>query len=303
MKIYWKDFQGSDSTLWSHEWSKHGTCVSTLETTCYSNYVPQEEVADYFEKVVGIFRALPTYTTLETAGIIPDPSKTYTRTEIQDALQEMHGAPVSLGCRRGALDEVWYHFDVKGSIQSGIFVAAEPVGGKSTCPVTGIRYVPKNPTSIPTTTGRQTRTTTRTAIPTSTDPPGQAFTGAGFLQVLMDGSPKGCLISDGSWFTSGTCGTYHAEDDASDATDLSADDHMFTLTSSKGPCGFIDGSFKCGRSVGKQDIFHSAEGGLLALKTNTTFYAEKVPAHAQRAKLFSEQGDKEIELEIEWQAK
>jgi hypothetical protein len=61
MKEYWKDYKGDDESLYSHEFSKHGTCVSTLEPKCYTDYYPQEEVVDYFNKTVEIFQRLPSY--------------------------------------------------------------------------------------------------------------------------------------------------------------------------------------------------------------------------------------------------
>lgn len=38
-----------------------GTCVSTLETRCYDEYYPQQEVVDYFDKAVEVFQKLPSY--------------------------------------------------------------------------------------------------------------------------------------------------------------------------------------------------------------------------------------------------
>ena len=61
MRDYWKDFRGDDATLWEHEWNKHGTCISTLETQCYTDYIPQEEVVDYFDKAVDLFKGLPSF--------------------------------------------------------------------------------------------------------------------------------------------------------------------------------------------------------------------------------------------------
>ena len=61
MSSFWKGIQ-SDEHIWEHEWSKHGTCVSTLEPECYGDdYVETEEVIDYFAKAVEIFQTLPTY--------------------------------------------------------------------------------------------------------------------------------------------------------------------------------------------------------------------------------------------------
>lgn len=38
-----------------------GTCISTLETRCYDEYYPQQEVVDYFDKAVEVFERLPSY--------------------------------------------------------------------------------------------------------------------------------------------------------------------------------------------------------------------------------------------------
>lgn len=143
MDRYWKDYQGDDENLWSHEWSKHGTCVSTLDTRCYVDYHPQQEVVDYFEAAVALFKTLPTYDTLAAAGVLPSRSRTWTKEEIHTPLKKMHSAGVTLRCRGKMLTEVWYHFAVRGSVRAGDFVAVEPNGATSSCPGTGIRYFPK----------------------------------------------------------------------------------------------------------------------------------------------------------------
>lgn len=51
---------------------------------------------------------------------------TYTSAEIQAALKAATGHTVTLGCSNGALNEVWYHFNVKGSVSTGEFIATEP---------------------------------------------------------------------------------------------------------------------------------------------------------------------------------
>jgi hypothetical protein len=61
MSTYWKDYQGDDETFWEHEWAKHGTCISTLEPECYPDHKATEEVVDYFQKAVDLFKALPSY--------------------------------------------------------------------------------------------------------------------------------------------------------------------------------------------------------------------------------------------------
>ncbi|KAI5460089.1 ribonuclease T2-like protein [Mariannaea sp. PMI_226] len=144
MNTYWVSNDGDDESFWEHEWGKHGTCISTLNPDCYDEYQTGEEAADYINRVVSLFKTLPTYQWLSDAGIKPSTSKTYTSNQIQSALEEQHGAPVTIGCNGKYLDEVWYHFNVRGSLQEGTFVAADPDGTKSSCPSTGIKYVPKN---------------------------------------------------------------------------------------------------------------------------------------------------------------
>ena len=61
MSTYWKDYQGDDETFWEHEWGKHGTCISTLDTECYEGHKGQEEVVDYFEVAVGLYKGLSSF--------------------------------------------------------------------------------------------------------------------------------------------------------------------------------------------------------------------------------------------------
>ncbi|KAF4487993.1 ribonuclease T2 family [Fusarium agapanthi] len=143
MDKYWVSQDGNDESLWEHEFSKHGTCISTLEPSCYTNYETGAEAADYVKKTISLFKTLPTYKWLAEAGIKPSKTKTYTADEIVDALAEHHGARVTIGCSNGSLSEVWYHFNVKGSLQDGQFVSTEPDGSKSSCPDRGIKYAPK----------------------------------------------------------------------------------------------------------------------------------------------------------------
>jgi len=62
MDLYWKDAGGNDESFWSHEWDKHGTCINTLNPSCYNGYTANQEVADFFQKTVDLFKGLDSYT-------------------------------------------------------------------------------------------------------------------------------------------------------------------------------------------------------------------------------------------------
>lgn len=248
MKTYWVSDDGTAESFWEHEWSKHGTCISTLDTKCYTDYTKGDEAVDFFNKVVQLFKTLPTYEWLEAAGITPSNSKTYTLSEIEAALKTGFGYVPYLGCDSDVLDEVWYAYNVKGSLQSGTFIPTTPVGSSSTCPDTGISYpVKSSGTAVPTTTtvgtATGTATSTKTGTKTTTTPGATGtsapFSGTGYLEAYTSGSNEGCLISAGTWYVGGTCATYTASTSGSG----------FTLSSSKGDCGVSDGTFSCGSSV------------------------------------------------------
>lgn len=61
MDKYWISDSGSNEEFWEHEWGKHGTCINTIKPSCYTSYDPQEEVGDFFQKVVDLFKGLDTY--------------------------------------------------------------------------------------------------------------------------------------------------------------------------------------------------------------------------------------------------
>lgn len=61
MNKYWVDRDGDNESFWEHEWAKHGTCISTLEPECYSSYTPTQEVPDYFQKAVDLFKGVDSY--------------------------------------------------------------------------------------------------------------------------------------------------------------------------------------------------------------------------------------------------
>ncbi|KAF9400460.1 ribonuclease T2-like, partial [Entomortierella beljakovae] len=54
MNTYWSSYTGDNNYFWSHEWSKHGTCLSTLAPSCISGYVQNEDVYNYFSKALSL---------------------------------------------------------------------------------------------------------------------------------------------------------------------------------------------------------------------------------------------------------
>ncbi|KAL4809313.1 ribonuclease T2-like protein [Aspergillus unguis] len=143
MNKYWKDYSGDDESFWEHEWNKHGTCINTIEPSCYDDYTSQEEVVDYLQKAVDLFKTLDTYEALESAGITPSSSATYTLDEIHDALAAIHDdfSPY-VACDDDNLNEAWYFYNVRGNLITGDFEPAEKLTDSS-CPDTGIKYLPK----------------------------------------------------------------------------------------------------------------------------------------------------------------
>jgi len=284
MSTYWKDYKGDDESFWYHEWAKHGTCISTLEPECYDDHKATEEVVDFFQKTVDLFKTLPSYEWLSAAGITPSTSKTYTFAAIQSAIQAKRpGVEVTLGCKSGALNEIWYHYDVRGSVQTGEFVASDPDGTKSTCPQTGIKYLPKNGGSSP------PSTTTTAGGPAPTSAPGTPFSGKGYLNVVVNGAKKGCIISKGTWYTTGTCATFTATEA----------DNSFTLSSSKGKCGIVGGALACDGSASVTG-FTNADGNLAA-GGNAQWSADKVASGSTQQTVYAG-GDHSATFSITWQS-
>lgn len=62
MQTYWLSNSESDEKFWEHEWSTHGTCISTLKPSCYTDYSTGDEAVDFFVTTVDLFQTLPTYT-------------------------------------------------------------------------------------------------------------------------------------------------------------------------------------------------------------------------------------------------
>ncbi|EJC98332.1 ribonuclease T2 [Fomitiporia mediterranea MF3/22] len=142
MNTYWVSNDESPEDFWSHEWATHGTCVSTLEPSCFDDYTTAQEVVPYFETVVQIFQQLDTYGALTSAGITPSSENTYTLTELQDAVTSSLGYVPDFTCSKGSLSSVQYYLNAQGPLQDGHFVASHATR-RSDCPKSGIKWLLK----------------------------------------------------------------------------------------------------------------------------------------------------------------
>ncbi|KAI0424550.1 ribonuclease T2-like protein [Xylaria sp. FL1042] len=280
MQEYWQSNSETPEEFWEHEWATHGTCVSTLDPDCYSSYTTGQEAADFFQVVVDLFKTLDTYSALSAAGITPSSSKTYTSAQIQAALLKVTGKAAVISCSNSELYQVYYGFFVNGPLTNADFVPSTIVGDTSNCPSSGIKYLPKSGT------GTSPTSTTTGSSPTST--PTGTFSGSGYLNAYYNGNEDGCLISAGTWYTTGTCATYTA----------TASGSGFTLKSSKGNCGVVSAAFTCGSGV-SATVFNAASGKL-AYNGASTFYASVVPTGTTQATIYT--SSKTYSVSFEWQA-
>jgi ribonuclease T2 len=169
MNDHWLSLNGDNNHLWAHEWNKHGTCISSLEQKCYGSAdetADLEAVTSYFTHAATLYASLNTYATLSKAGITPSHEHSYALSDLQDAVSAAHGHEVTLRCHGDELNEIWYHYLVRGPLRhaqpfnastaaqsatvTDIFVPTKPDVAKSNCPAHGIRYLPKTATSRPT---------------------------------------------------------------------------------------------------------------------------------------------------------
>lgn len=96
--------RASPNYFWSHEWSKHGTCVSTLEPHCLSDYVKNKDVYSYFSKTLELRAHYDLHAALAAKGIMP--GSTTNVAHMHAAFTEAFGVDAQINCRSGILTEV-----------------------------------------------------------------------------------------------------------------------------------------------------------------------------------------------------
>ncbi|CDH53821.1 ribonuclease t2 [Lichtheimia corymbifera JMRC:FSU:9682] len=138
MNTYWPSNKGDNSEFWTHEWNKHGTCVTTLDPECYGDsYQKNDDVVDYFHQALDLRSKYDLHAILSKASITPGGS--YSVSDIEDAIKESTGAAPKVTCSGGDIEEIWLYFHVKG--KDG-YVPTDSVD-KSTCSGS-VNYPKKN---------------------------------------------------------------------------------------------------------------------------------------------------------------
>jgi len=99
LNSFWIDNEGDNPWLWSHEWTKHGTC------TGYSEY-------GYFQNAINGF--IPSVNSIWgvwlNAGITPSLSTTYSSTTLSSYVQSALGQQAVLSCSGSTLDLIYICF-------------------------------------------------------------------------------------------------------------------------------------------------------------------------------------------------
>ncbi|KAL0951602.1 hypothetical protein HGRIS_008280 [Hohenbuehelia grisea] len=258
MQTHWVDINGQNEKFWEHEWSTHGTCMSTLVPSCLpSGSVRGAEAVAFFQTVVKLFQTLPTFDWLASQGIRPSTTQTFTLSTLTSALKTASGGfTPALDCSSGSLNQISWYYNLKGSIIDGTFVSINaPKAGS--CPSSGIKYPPKS--GAPSTT-----TTSGGTSPTPGGLPAKAT-----IHALRSGSQVGGLLSAATWSTQ-TLATFTLSGSAS----------SFTMTSSKGNCGVSGGAITCGSGVTLTSFSAVSSGGnlLLASGGSTAWSSDGSPS-------------------------
>ncbi|KAJ6531080.1 ribonuclease T2 [Mycena capillaripes] len=271
MQTFWKDISGNDETFWEHEWSTHGTCMSTLKPTCLpSGSSKGAEAVAFFQTVTKLFQNLPTFTWLSNQGITPSSTTTHTLASLTAAIRAESGFTPAFDCSGSNLNAVTYYFHLKGSIIDGTFVQiSAPESG--TCPSSGIKYPLKTGSPVSTTSTAGGVRSFWIFITPGTLP----------AKATIHASSAGGLLSVGTWSTQ-TLATYT----------LSGTTNSFTMTSSKGNCGVSGGTFTCGSGVSLTSFSAVSSGGALLLASggSTAWTSDAVPSGSVVETVFTGSG-------------
>ncbi|KAJ1976462.1 hypothetical protein H4R35_002692, partial [Dimargaris xerosporica] len=136
MNTYWPSYKDDNDLFWSHEWNKHGTCVTTLDPKCQGDdYLPFSEVPAYFGQVQQVFQKHNLYKVLKQQGVVP--GGRYALVTFVAAIKNKLDVEPRLYCRGRVLQEVRLTFHVKGR---STYIPAKPYHNHN-CPK--IIYYPR----------------------------------------------------------------------------------------------------------------------------------------------------------------
>ncbi|GAA6008164.1 hypothetical protein JCM10207_007050 [Rhodosporidiobolus poonsookiae] len=293
-KVNWRSNDGDDDGLMVHEFNKHATCISTLNATCYGrNYKKNYEAVDYFERAIDEHKKLPTYDWLAAAGIVPSADKTYTLAELQAVAKKQHGHKIYWGCSGSKLTEAWWYFHSKGPIAGGKLIPSE-MAGSSSCPATGIQYQPKATDSAGNPTAGSGGSGSGSGSGSTKPTNGSKY----FFNVSVDGKVNGCLISGGTWYTTGTCAGYTLAPTDKTITEITAG-VPFTMTTSKGACTINAATeLTCAATVVEGTTFTIDADGYLSYGDSPAFYTSAVPSGSTQAKVKTQADAVELRAQI-----
>ncbi|KAF9316537.1 ribonuclease T2-like [Podila horticola] len=134
MNTFWPTSKGaidpvthraSPNSFWSHEWTKHGTCVSTLERDCLVEYIDDQDVFGYFSKTLELRAKYDLHAALAAKDILP--GSTPNAADMHAAIVEAFKVDAQINCRSGALTEIFLNFQVR-NVDEYVLIAPRNAG-------------------------------------------------------------------------------------------------------------------------------------------------------------------------------
>ncbi|KAF9914646.1 ribonuclease T2-like, partial [Linnemannia zychae] len=122
---YWPSCNGDNNAFWSHEWSKHGTCISTLHPSCSSRFVEDEDVYNYFSTGIALRSKYNLYKALAEADDPILPGSSPHIDDIHRAIMKAFGVDAMIWCdSANNLNEISLYFNVQNRDQ---YTITDPV--------------------------------------------------------------------------------------------------------------------------------------------------------------------------------
>lgn len=134
LNTYWPSYNGpsTNAKFWNDEWTKHGTCFTPVDPTCYTPSNASKGVLDYFTLAVGLVQQYDIYSALSAAGYTPSSTTKISAANITKAVQTRYpNMGVQVVCSDSRVYfELRLFFKVQGK---STFVPAPAQGGGGGC--------------------------------------------------------------------------------------------------------------------------------------------------------------------------